>query len=98
MGNLISNIFLAIPFYFLWNFLVPLYAPQLPSLYRDVPFWHIVGLFVMISILRMAILPKSPALAKFQFKKFRFDEPNSNQPGNYNAFSNIKDVTPTKEK
>lgn len=96
MGNLISNLFLAIPFYLLWNFLVPLYAPDLPSIYRDVPFWHIVGLFTMVSILRIVLLPKSPGSTRFQFKRFKFEDQRQSQTGPYDTYSNIKDVTPKK--
>lgn len=46
-------IFLSIPFFFLWNYLAPIYLSQLPAVYLHVPFWHCVGLFALVAIFRM---------------------------------------------
>lgn len=43
---------LAIPFYFLWNYFAPIYLATLPPQYLDVPFWHVVGVFALITIVR----------------------------------------------
>jgi hypothetical protein len=48
---------LSVPFYFLWNKLAPVYFYQIPSLYRQIPFWHCVGLFLLIAILRAMLFP-----------------------------------------
>ena len=48
---------LSVPFYFLWNYLAPIYLPGLPELYRHLPFWHCVGLFTIVAILRSLLLP-----------------------------------------
>jgi hypothetical protein len=48
---------LSIPFYFLWNYFAPIYAYQLPPIYQHLPFWHCAGLFVLLAILRAAVLP-----------------------------------------
>jgi len=50
-------VFLSIPFYFLWNYLVPIYASQLPLVYQHIPFWHCVGLFALVIIVRALLFP-----------------------------------------
>jgi hypothetical protein len=54
--SLLWAIALSIPFYFLWNWLAPVYAPGLPPLYLHLPFLHCVGLLLLASILRMVLL------------------------------------------
>ena len=49
--------FVAIPVYFLWNWLAPTYAYWLPTVYLDLPFWHVFGLLWLISSLRSLLLP-----------------------------------------
>lgn len=49
---------LAIPFYYLWNWLGPLYFDFLPEKYLHLDFWTIVGLFIVISILKFKLLPR----------------------------------------
>ena len=48
----------AIPFYFIWNYLAPIYAPQLPPQYLDIPFWHIAGVFALIAIVQAVLIPR----------------------------------------
>lgn len=55
IGFLLS-FFIAIPFYFLWNWLAPVYLDFLPSKYLALPFWHCVGLFMLGSMLRILLL------------------------------------------
>jgi len=50
-------LFVAIPVYFLWNWLAPTYFYQLPSVYLSLPFWHVFGLLWLISSLRGLLLP-----------------------------------------
>ncbi|HXL72376.1 MAG TPA: hypothetical protein VN963_02015 [bacterium] len=50
-------LFLSIPFYFLWNYLIPIYAYQLPSVYRHISFWHCAGLFALVAVIRMLLFP-----------------------------------------
>jgi hypothetical protein len=52
-------LFLSSPFYFLWNYLAPIYMSQLPSVYQHIPFWHCVGLFALVAIIRMLLFPPS---------------------------------------
>ncbi len=55
--KIMQSILLAIPFYFLWNWLAATYVPGLPQAYQHIPFWHCVGLFVLIAIIQMLIFP-----------------------------------------
>jgi hypothetical protein len=41
-------LFVAIPVDYLWNWLVPIYAYQLPTVYQNIPFWNMVGLLWLI--------------------------------------------------
>jgi hypothetical protein len=96
MGIIVNNIFLAIPFYLIWNSLAPIYLTNLPPAYQDVPFWHIVGLFTLFSLIRLALSPKSPGSSFVQFKKFDFGSPYRRQQDFSTSENNIKDVTPNK--
>jgi len=48
---------LSIPFFFLWNWLAPIYLPSLPPLYLHLPFFHCVGIFILVAIVRIMVLP-----------------------------------------
>ena len=48
---------LAIPFYFIWNSLAPTYFFFLPDVYKNIPFWDTVGLFMIIPILKHMLVP-----------------------------------------
>lgn len=50
--------FIAIPIYFLWNWLAPIYFYWLPSVFLHIPFTHIVGLLWLISSVKGIILPE----------------------------------------
>ena len=52
---MVFGLLLSVPFYFLWNGLAPIYLPQLPPVYLHVPFWHCVGIFALLAILKMAL-------------------------------------------
>lgn len=61
IGWLISAAFsfcIAVPFYFLWNWLAPTYFYWLPKVYLAVPFWHCVGLFMLMPMLKILVVPK----------------------------------------
>ena len=49
--------FVAIPIYFLWNWLAPQYFGFLPKLYLDLPFWHVFGLLWLISSIKGLFMP-----------------------------------------
>ena len=61
LGWLISALFamsLAVPFYFIWNALAPTYFYFLPAVYKAIPFWDCVGLFIILPILKSMLVPK----------------------------------------
>lgn len=49
----------AVPFWFCWTYcgLGAYYFYFLPRAYQSIPFWHVVGLFIIIWILR-SLVPK----------------------------------------
>ena len=49
--------FVAIPMFFLWNALAPIYFTFLPGAYMLIPFWHVFGLIWLLSALRALLLP-----------------------------------------
>ena len=49
--------FLAVPFYFLWNHLAPIYFCFLPTAYIHLSFWDCVWLFMVLSIIKAVIFP-----------------------------------------
>ena len=57
---------LSIPFGLIWNRLAPLYFYPLPALYQRLPFWHWMGLFVLVAILRALIYPACPRNGDFK--------------------------------
>lgn len=57
MGLILKNIFLTFPFYFLWNGLAPVYMTSLPQAYHQIPFFHCMGLLLLLAVLRLAVTP-----------------------------------------
>jgi hypothetical protein len=53
----------AIPLYFLWNAFAPTYFPFLPAPWLAIPFWHVVCLTWLLSIVRGIIMPSAVANA-----------------------------------
>lgn len=49
--------FVAVPLFFLWNWLAPTYFYWLPKVYLDLPFWHVVGLVWLIASVKGILLP-----------------------------------------
>ncbi len=68
MGLIFKNIFLAIPFYFLWNWLAPLYFTGLPEAMQQLPFLHCIGLLLLLAILRIAVTPTQAMWTKIKWK------------------------------
>lgn len=61
LGWLLSALFsisLAVPFYFIWDHLGPVYFSFIPSVYQHIPFWDCVGLFMILPILKGVLTPK----------------------------------------
>lgn len=52
--SIVVSVSLAIPFWFCWSFcgLGETYFYWLPAVYQILPFWHVVGLFIVLSILK----------------------------------------------
>lgn len=50
---------LAIPFWFIWTVMEigRKYFDFLPDKYLNIPFWHCVGLFIVVSIVKSVALP-----------------------------------------
>lgn len=55
--SFIISFSLAIPFFFIWNALAPIYFYFLPAVYLSIPFWHVVGLFMILPILKYMLIP-----------------------------------------
>lgn len=68
--RLIGPVVWAIPVYFLWNYLAPIYLSQLPAQYLDIPFWHIAGAFVLWKIVLMMIFPHHFHRPFYKYGKF----------------------------
>jgi len=58
--SLIFSISLAIPFWFCWTVcgLGTKYFYFIPKIYQTIPFWHCVGLFIIIGILKAMLIPR----------------------------------------
>lgn len=61
----------AIPVYFLWNTLAPIYFYWLPQVYLDLPFWHVVGLLWLIATLKGLLLPRLHASVEVNSAKVK---------------------------
>ncbi len=57
--SLLFNTSLAVPFWAIWTHwgLGQKYFYFLPDIYLSIPFWHCVGLFIIISILKTVLIP-----------------------------------------
>ncbi len=50
-------LFIAVPVYFLWNWLAPIYFYWLPAVYQHLPFTHVFGLLWLITSLKGILFP-----------------------------------------
>lgn len=50
---------MAVPFWFFWTLFDfgSIYFYWIPETYQSIPFWHCVGLFIVISILKSVLIP-----------------------------------------
>ena len=55
--SIAASISLSVPFYFIWNALAPTYFYWLPKVYLAIPFWHCVGLFVILPVIKHTLTP-----------------------------------------
>jgi hypothetical protein len=67
MGAIFFGIFMSIPFHFIWNALAPTYFGFLPSVYQQIPLIDCMGLFTLIAILRMMVIPTKANITKFKW-------------------------------
>lgn len=59
---------LSVPFYFLWNHLIPRYAPLVPPPYNALPFWDCVWIFMLLPIIGHAIATLTPKIISIEQK------------------------------
>lgn len=57
--SLIANISLSVPFWIAWTVcgIGAKYFYWLPPVYKSIPFWDCVGIFICVAIIKGAILP-----------------------------------------
>jgi hypothetical protein len=68
MAGIVFSAILSIPFYYLWNALAPTYLYQIPTLYQHFPFWHCMGIFVVIGVVKALLTPNfSSGKARWQW-------------------------------
>jgi hypothetical protein len=60
--NVAFSIVTAIPFYFAWNCIAPVYLDFIPKVYHALPYWHIVGIFLICTYLGEQIAKLTPTL------------------------------------
>ena len=60
--NIAFSIVTAIPFYFSWNCIAPVYLSFIPEVYHNIPYWHIVGIFLACTFLGEQISKLLPRL------------------------------------
>lgn len=56
------SIVTAIPFYFSWNCVAPIYLDFIPKVYQNIPYWHLVGIFLVCTFLGEQISKLVPKL------------------------------------
>ena len=60
--NVAFAIVTAIPFYFAWNCIAPVYLDFIPVIYQKFPYWHIVGIFLVCTYVGEQIGKLTPRL------------------------------------
>lgn len=61
-SNVAFAIVTAIPFYYAWNCIAPVYLDFIPKVYQSLPYWHIVGIFLVCTYLGEQISKLTPTL------------------------------------
>ena len=64
--NVAFSIVSAIPFYFAWNCVAPKYLYFIPKIYQDLPFWHIVAIFLVCTFVGEQIGKIVPTLVSIK--------------------------------
>ena len=60
--NVAFAIVSAIPFYFAWNCTAPVYLYFIPKIYQKLPYWHIVGIFLVCTFLGEQLSKLTPKI------------------------------------
>ena len=60
--NVAFSIVGAIPFYYSWNCLAPKYLSFIPTLYQNLPYWHIVAFFIVCTLVGELIQNLTPSI------------------------------------
>ena len=67
MVNIGFAIVTAIPMYFSWNCIAPIYlAPYIPKQFLVIPYWHIVAIFLVCTFLGEQIQKLVPTIISMQ--------------------------------
>ncbi len=69
MGSVFCAIFLSVPFYFIWSALAPIYLASAPEIYQRLPFWHVMGILVLLPIVRLVLFPSRVQVNKYIWKR-----------------------------
>jgi len=63
--NIAFSIVNAIPMYFAWNCIAPKYLSEyIPSVFLNIPYWHIVGFFLVFTFIGENIQKLVPTIVK----------------------------------
>ena len=63
--NVAFAIVSAIPMYYAWNCIAPVYlAAYIPKVFLEIPYWHIVGIFLVCTFLGEQIQKLTPTFVK----------------------------------
>lgn len=60
--NVAFAIVTAVPFYYGWNRIASVYLPFIPDLYQTLPYWDIVGFFLVCTYLGEQISKLTPKI------------------------------------
>jgi len=60
--NVAFSIVGAIPFYYSWNCIAPIYLSFIPVLYQKLPFWHIAGFFIVCTFIGEQVQKLTPSI------------------------------------
>jgi len=53
----VMAVFIAIPLFFLWGWLGPVYFSFVPAVYLNMGFWDIAGMLVLIGFIKLIVFP-----------------------------------------
>ena len=63
------SIVTAIPFWISWNAIAPKYFYFLPGIYQKLPYWHVVGLLIIVWVVGEQIQQLTPKIISIKQKK-----------------------------